>query len=284
MSYTVPLPIHSAGLGFSPVSGQVHDVMSRRDKILLLGLLILTCLATGASWFILRSTLLPGAGCVAIVLLAFVYFVLSRGANVPDVHPNDPLASYAQEIHNTPTIPERNVPDPAHMKMPAEHYARMHADAIASLDESTIAYGTRVHATWGLCYAGTAALPHALQMLKSKQAEAREDAAGILAHVAKDEQAVDELLAAFDRELAKTDEATQGGKDELQALDSVLAALGALKCKKAIPSLAKLLRNEKADGDSRWNAMESLGRIVRRRFDKEPEPIAAAIDWLDAHP
>jgi hypothetical protein len=255
--------------------------MDSRDRILLAGLLMVICLATVASWVILQSSLLFVAGCVSMVLLVFTFWVLINGSNISEVSPNDPLACYAQEVQSTPSIPERNVPDPGYMKKPAEYYAQMYADAIAAANDSTIAYGVRVHATWGLCYAGSAALPHALKMLKSRRADEREDAAGILAHVAKDEQLVPELLSAFDRAMEFTNEATRGEKEEMQALDSILAALGALKSKKAIPSLAKLLRNEDADGDSRWAAMESLSKIVRRRFDKEPEPITAAIAWLD---
>ena len=37
---------------------------------------------------------------------------------------------------------------------------------------------------------------------------------------------------------------------------------------------------EDADGDTRWTAVESLGRIVRRHFLDKPDPVAAARAWI----
>lgn len=65
--------------------------------------------------------------------------------------------------------------------------------------------------------------------------------------------------------------------------DGIIAALGALKNRSAVPTLAALIRSESTDSDTRLCAAESLGQIVRRRFDRRDDPIAAAVAWLDAH-
>jgi hypothetical protein len=43
-------------------------------------------------------------------------------------------------------------------------------------------------------------------------------------------------------------------------------------------------QDESTDGDTRWTAVESLGRIVQKRFLAQPEPVAAAVTWLKRHP
>ena len=67
-----------------------------------------------------------------------------------------------------------------------------------------------------------------------------------------------------------------------EARDSLIQALGGLRNRAAIPALAALIEDEDADGDTRWTAVESLGRIVRRRFLDKPDPVAAARDWIAA--
>ena len=57
-----------------------------------------------------------------------------------------------------------------------------------------------------------------------------------------------------------------------------------MKNRAAIPALAALIKDESTDGDTRWTAVESLGRIVRKRFLAQPEPVAAAVTWLNRHP
>jgi hypothetical protein len=58
-------------------------------------------------------------------------------------------------------------------------------------------------------------------------------------------------------------------------------ALGAFKNRVAIPALGELIRNDATDNDTRWTAVESLGRIVHRRFLNQAEPVQAALEWLD---
>ena len=68
-----------------------------------------------------------------------------------------------------------------------------------------------------------------------------------------------------------------------QARDAVVLALGALRSREAIPALARLIRTAETDGDTRRCAVESLGRIVGRRFDRQTDPEAAAVNWLEKH-
>jgi HEAT repeat protein len=89
--------------------------------------------------------------------------------------------------------------------------------------------------------------------------------------VGKDESVVTETLA---RLSAETDTTTR---------DSLILALGEFRNRRAIPTLAAIIRDETADGDTRWTAVESLGKIVRQRFLKQGAPIEAAIDWLKKH-
>jgi hypothetical protein len=53
-----------------------------------------------------------------------------------------------------------------------------------------------------------------------------------------------------------------------------------LRNRAAIPALAVVIDDEDADGDTRWTAVESLGRVVRRRFLDKPDPVAAARAWI----
>src|SRR5262249_28760327 len=129
----------------------------------------------------------------------------------------------------------------------------------------------RVHGTWGLISKGAEAIPHALTMLKSPNPDIREDGAGILGALGKEEGVVEALIENL------------GAETNTGACDSMILALGQLKNRKAIPWLAKFIRNHDADGDTQWGAMESLGRIVRKRFDRMPDPIAAALEWLAKH-
>ena len=68
-------------------------------------------------------------------------------------------------------------------------------------------------------------------------------------------------------------------------LDAIveLIQLGPFRSRVAIPVLADLIRNETTDKDTQWTAVESLGRIVRRRFLNQAQPVQAALEWLDKH-
>jgi hypothetical protein len=77
--------------------------------------------------------------------------------------------------------------------------------------------------------------------------------------------------------------ASLGNEVETVARDTLIVALGQLRNPKAIPALALIIRDANADDDTRHLAADSLGQIVRRRFDRQPDRLAAAIKWLDDH-
>src|SRR4051812_30213243 len=186
------------------------------------------------------------------------------------------LGKYRDEVSNTEVTEERTPVRSAFTK-PAEYYAQMLHTAVSLYDNSpakgdaALIYACQVHAEWGLIYSGAAAIPFALEMLKSRVAEARETGAGILGAIGKDEAVVERLVASLASEVDTT------------ARDSLIVALGELRNRKAIPALASIVKDVKADGDTRHLAACVLGRIVRKRFDKQADPIDAVIKWLDGH-
>ena len=88
-------------------------------------------------------------------------------------------------------------------------------------------YNTRVNATWGLLANGVKAVPHALEMVRSRDRDAREDGGGILGALGRNPQVVGELVAALDRET------------DTQARDTFIVALGRMRAKEALPALAR---------------------------------------------
>jgi len=130
---------------------------------------------------------------------------------------------------------------------------------------------TRVAAERGLISCGAEAIPYAVELLANRDPEIREDGAAVLGALGEHERVVDALLGALQRE------------DEDQPRDVMIIGLGRLRNKKAIPFLAATIRDSETDGDTRFTAIQSLGQIARRRFDRRPEPEAAALEWLNAH-
>jgi hypothetical protein len=197
------------------------------------------------------------------------------------------LGRYFKEAYCTP-LNENRIAEKRHFTKPVEYYAEMHRTAVSLFDNSAapgdaqLIGGCRVHAEWGLIYAGAAAVPYALRMLQSKIPEARADGAAILAALGDNEQTFDSLLQAFEKDYRyHVNGAIE--KESVQALESIIEALGRLRNKKAIPALAKVVRNSAIDGDTRWTAMENLGRLARHRFDKNTDPMSAAVEWLQTH-
>lgn len=146
-----------------------------------------------------------------------------------------------------------------------EHYYRQHLEALRENN-----YRKRVKAQWGLIARGTDSLPYLSLMLRSRNSDSREDAAGALEWLGE-RGFVAELLTALDRETDR------------QARDSIVLTLGTLGDRAAIPALAALLRAPETDGDTRHCTAESLGTIVHGHFDDQDDPIAAALTWLDEH-
>lgn len=155
----------------------------------------------------------------------------------------------------------------------AQDLARQHA-SLFSRDCSVPPdkrFAARVKATWDLIHCGEKAVPVVLEMLNSPSADIREDAAGILAEIGKDANVAEALLGRLESE---TDQ---------QARDTLIQALGALRAKSAIPKLIEIIEDADADGDTRFCAMESLGKIVRRRFLDRDDPEIAVKDWIARH-
>ena len=173
---------------------------------------------------------------------------------------------------NAYPVDERGKPDLGYYVDPASYYADMHAQAMKDARnkevDSRLTFGRRVHACWGLIAKGVEGIPFALDMLRSGNSDAREDAAGILAEAGRDDGLVAQLLEAL---RAETD---------IQARDSIILALGALRNRAAVPDLAAIIVDESQDGDTRWTAVEALGKVVRRRFLAQPYPLGAALEWI----
>ena len=176
-------------------------------------------------------------------------------------------------------VDSRGCPDLRCYTDSLDYYIQMYERHLGTLQgkkgpgyEIELAFSRRVNGVWGLIAKGTAAARYALSLLQRSEPEAREDGAAILAELGGDDGVVDNLL-----ETLRTEKDTT-------ARDSLIAALGQIKNRRAVPVLAAIIRGESADGDTRWTAVESLGLIVRKRFLKQADPVKAAKDWLDKHP
>lgn len=203
------------------------------------------------------------------------------GALLNSVEPIEPEAPTLKEA-GYPLISQgphgRGRPDTRYYTDSLEYYIQMYEQYLATLEgkrgpgyEIELASSRGVHAQWGLIAKGAAATSYALSLLERSIPEAREDGAGILAELGRDEAVVDKLI----ERLASESETT--------ARDSIVLALGQLGNKKAVPSLAAIIRDVAIDVDTKWTAIESLGLIVHKRFLKQDNPVKAAIAWLDTH-
>ncbi len=128
----------------------------------------------------------------------------------------------------------------------------------------------RVEGNWGLISKGAEAVPLLLDMLKDREADVRIDAAGALAWLRDTSPHIEQALV----------EVLRGAVND-EERDSALLALGQFRSKAALPLVAQLIRAEETDGDTRHLAIETLGEIVRRRFDRRPDPEAAARAYID---
>src|SRR5262245_55103875 len=98
-------------------------------------------------------------------------------------------------------------PDLSRYTDTADYYVAMYRQYLEAMDSSSVrgddaqlTFRRRIHATWGLIAKGAIAIPHAVAMLKSKDADAREDGAAILAEIGKDSHAVENVLQALEAE------------------------------------------------------------------------------------
>jgi hypothetical protein len=166
-------------------------------------------------------------------------------------------------------------PDLTFYQDPPEYYFALIQQYIATIEgkqgsgyEPELAFKRCVHGQWGLIARGDAAIPYAMQLLEHPVAEAKESGAAVLGALREQPGVVNALLKSLD----------DAGSDE--ARDTIIGALGVLRAKPAIPVLARLLRDEHTNPDTRWNVAESLGEIARRPFTKASEPVAEALAWL----
>ncbi len=183
---------------------------------------------------------------------------------------------------------ERGCPKVSALTKPPEYYIRLYEQGFQLTKELPVAkpghpgwdwytrqisnaYNNRVVATWGMIARGVKSLPYALTMMKSGQPDIREDGAGVLMALGKQPGVVEELLNALGRET------------ETQARDAIIIALGEIKDKRAIPALARIIRQPGVDGDTQWTAIESLGSVVHRKFTDKPNVVEAALEWLSSH-
>lgn len=147
----------------------------------------------------------------------------------------------------------------------AEAYARLHLEGISTFD-----FHKRVEGHWGLIAKGHESVPYLVDLLRHPDPEARADGAWALASV-----------GATDRSIQLSLINVLQSADTHEERDTLLLALGHMRSKDAIPVIARLIRSGSTDGDTRTMAVQALGKIARRRFDKRPDPLAAAVEYLD---
>ena len=162
---------------------------------------------------------------------------------------------------------ERVPPDLNQFTDTPEAYLEMHRRALREND-----YPSRVMASWGLIAQGERSAPILLELLRAPAPESRETQPERLVWLGESPGVVEALCEALPN--ATTHEAR--GFDRWRARRA--------KSRKAIPVLAGLIRLDSTDEDTQWTAVQALGTIVRRRFDRQSDPRSAAIAWLDAHP
>ena len=111
-------------------------------------------------------------------------------------------------------------------------------------------------------------MPFALEMLRDRNPEIRADATSVLERLADDPVALQALIGLVEADA------------ELEPVDAAVEALSRLRAEAAIPALAKLIRDERVDGDTQFAAAMALGRIVGKRFPRGRR-VEEARAWLD---
>jgi HEAT repeat protein len=180
---------------------------------------------------------------------------------------------------------EERTPDLSYLTESAQFYYDLICDSAPHLkdkpravtwEEKLIAgtaYGRMVNASWGLIARGAESIPFAIRLVRSKDRDEKEMGANVFCGFQMGERAPEVLqhvIAALEHET-----------DRL-VIDSLIGALGHLRSRDAIPVLAKFIRNDQEDGDTRWEAAVSLGKIVHKRFAKDGQnAIENAMAWLN---
>lgn len=161
-------------------------------------------------------------------------------------------------------VDSRGRPDLRTFHRSAEFYAQLHLEGVEEFD-----FHKRVEGQWGLIARGKDAVAHLVNLLHHPDPEGRADGATGLAQIGETDPAVQSTLIATLEHAATHEER-----------DTLLQALGQMRSRAALPAIARLIRSDATDGDTQAMAIEALGKIARKRFDKRPGPRAAALEYL----
>jgi hypothetical protein len=178
-------------------------------------------------------------------------------------------------------------PDLSYYTESAEFYYNLIVDSAPHLKDkpravseaerqmASVANNRIVEASWGLIARGAEAIPYAIKLVRSTDRDEREAAANVfcgLRDPARLREVVAEITAALETE------------DDRLVIDSLLGALGHLRSRDAISVIARFIMDPAEDSDTRFDAAESLGQIVKRRFDKGgADAVENARAWLMSH-
>jgi HEAT repeats len=169
-------------------------------------------------------------------------------------------------------------PDLSYFTDTLEYYVEMYETFARSINrkldisEAEKEFNRRCHAVSGLIAHGAAAIPYALKMLSNGESEVRQDGADVLEELGQRRHVVEHLVTALVNET------------NAEALSTLIAALGRLRARQVLPALARILSSREDDRELQWNAAEAVGRIVRRSFMRRPDPVKAALEWLEKQP
>lgn len=126
----------------------------------------------------------------------------------------------------------------------------------------------RARAKWALVNRGAESVTFLLDMLAGDDPAVRDDARSVLRQLASNDEVVRVLMDLLDSEPAP---------DRLVA---AIDALGTMRDPRAVSPLVRMVHDPNADGSVVSVALESLGRIALRRFDRSEDPLGALDGWL----
>lgn len=182
-----------------------------------------------------------------------------------------------------PLLPEDKIPrhqgkpDLSYYTEPLQHYIDLYNSFLnasakrLNRHEQALAWKQRVHGTWGLLAKGQESLPYLLTLVGHSNPDAREDATFLLGQLNSNPEVAQQLLISLQ------------GEPDLVVKSSIIGALGKLRYQPAVPALASLILDHGVDVDTKWNAADSLGLIVRQDFSGR-DKLQKAAAWLRAHP
>lgn len=194
----------------------------------------------------------------------------------------------AEFLASTPT--RAGVTDMSAFRQPSQTYYELYLECWKAMDggprrepgrdpdesaqeEFRFTYNMMVACTWALVARGAESVPFAMKMLASSDSDIREGGGGVLQGIGSaGAETVDIVIGHLRVE------------PDIQVRDALIEALGAMRSPRAIPMLAELVGDNELDDESRQSAISSLGKLARVRFLKREDPLAAALEWIAAHP